>query len=165
MDLVLNGASLIYDATAESGVSHFLSVAAKQRGIPFISLYGTPGVWGGTVIRVAPAKTKGCWMCFQYALRDGLIPHPPSDINGNIQAAGCGDISFTGTSFELGDIVNQGVCMAVSTLCAPEGGYPELNGDIGVLSLVDDHANPVFPRRSGHQLTIHPGCPYCKQTS
>jgi len=161
MDAVLDGASMIYDATAETGASHFLSEEAKKRGIHFVSVYATPGVWGGAAMRVVPASTKGCWMCFQYALKDGLIPSPPVNRDANIQAVGCGDISFVGTSFELDNIVSAGVRLAASTLCSPEDGYQELNGDIGILSLVDELGNHIFPKWSAHHLDTHPACPYC----
>lgn len=161
VDEALRDVSMIVDAAAETGVSHFLSEEAKKRAIPFVSLYGTPGVWGGAVMRHLPGLTEGCWMCFQYALRDGLIPNPPTNRSGNIQAAGCGDISFTGTSFELDNIVSAGVRLVVSILSAPEHGYSDLNGDVGILSLVDDHGHNIFPRWSTYQLLKHPDCPYC----
>lgn len=158
---ILDDVSLIYDATAEIGVNHFLSREAQNRKIPYICIFGTPGVWGGVAIRVVPNITEGCWMCFQYLLTDGMIPSPPTNRDGNIQAAGCGDISFTGASFELDNIVSTGVRLAVGTLCSFEAGYPNLNPDVGVLSLVDEYGNPKFPTWSGHKLTKHPNCPYC----
>lgn len=158
---ILDDVSLIYDATAEIGVNHFLSREAQNRKVPYVSVYGTPGVWGGVTMRVVPNITEGCWMCFQYLLTDGMIPSPPTNRDGNIQAAGCGDISFTGASFELDTIVSAGVRLAVSTLCSPDGGYRNLNADVGVLSLVDEYGNPKFPTWSGHKLTKHPNCPYC----
>ena len=165
MDEILSNASLIYDATAEIGVSHFLSEEAKKRGIPFISVYGTPGVWGGAIIRCLPEnEDSGCWMCYQYALKDGLIPTPPRNRNGDVQAAGCGDISFTGTSFELANLVSSGVRFAMGTLCRSENGYPDIPTDIAVLSLVDDYGNAIFPKWTTHHLNKHPECPYCNET-
>ncbi|KGO95111.1 ThiF family adenylyltransferase [Flavobacterium subsaxonicum] len=160
---IISGASLIYDATAETGVSHYLSEEAKKRDISFLSIYGTPGVWGGVVMRYIPKLTKGCWMCFQYALKNGDIPHPPTNLNGNVQAVGCGDITFTGTSFELDNIVSAGVRLAIGTICKLESGYADMPGDIGILSLIDDHGNPIFPKWTTHQLTKHPDCPYCNK--
>ena len=167
LDEVLLEASLIYDATAEAGVSHFLSEEAKRREIPFISLYGTPGVWGGAVMRHIPKTSQGCWMCYQYSLRDGIIPTPPTNRDGSVQAAGCGDISFTGTSFELDNIVSTGVRFAISTLCKSESGYPDIDTDVGILSLIDDYGHPIFPKWTSHILQQHIDCPYCqkKQTS
>lgn len=160
LEEILSEASLIYDATAEGGVSDFLCARAKERNIPFICVYGTPGIWGGVVMRYIPYVT-GCRMCFQYALQDGTIPKPPADDKGSIQAVGCGDISFTGTSFELGNIVNSGVRTAIGVLCDESGGYPNISGDVGILSLVDKNGNPTFPIWSAHQLNRHPSCPYC----
>ena len=161
IDQILNGVSLIYDATAESGVSHLLSDEARRREIIYTSVYATPGVWGGVVMRYIPGVTQGCWMCLQYALKEGLIPSPPANRDGNIQAAGCGDISFTGTSFELDNIVSSGVRLAISSLCLNEKGYPNMNTDIGILSLIDDYGNPIFPKWTSHLLDKHSNCPYC----
>lgn len=163
LDEVLLEASLIYDATAEAGVSHFLSEEARKRRIPFMSIYGTPGVWGGAVMRYIPETTEGCWMCYQYSLRDGIIPTPPTNRDGNVQAAGCGDISFTGTSFELDNIVCAGVRLAISTLCKSHSGYPYIEADVGILSLIDDHGYPIFPKWTSHILKQHIDCPYCQK--
>ncbi|MVN90525.1 ThiF family adenylyltransferase [Mucilaginibacter aquatilis] len=159
---ILADTSLIYDATAEIGVNHFLSLEAQQRKIPYVCVYGTPGVWGGVCLRIVPGITEGCWMCFQYSLVDGTIPVPPLNRDGDIQAAGCGDISFMGASFELANIVNSGVRQVVGILCSGEGGgYHDLNADVGILSLVDDFGNPKFPSWLSYQLKKHPQCPYC----
>jgi hypothetical protein len=160
---VLLEASLIYDATAEVGVSHFLSEEAKRLEIPFISLYGTPGVWGGAVMRHIPKSNQGCWMCYQYSLRDGIIPTPPTNRDGSVQSAGCGDISFTGASFELDNIVSTGVRFAISTLCKSESGYPDIDADVGILSLIDDYGHPIFPKWTSHILQKHIDCPYCQK--
>jgi hypothetical protein len=161
LDEMIDGVSMIYDATAEAGISHFLSQEAKNREIPYLCVYGTQGVWGGAVMRTGLGITEGCWMCFQYGLFDGTYPSPPVDSNGSIQTAGCGDISFTGASFELSNIVSSGVRLAISTLCSDEEGYENMNADIGILALVDDNQNPILPHWSSHQLAIHPQCPYC----
>lgn len=160
---VLSDVSLIYDATAETGVTHFLAEESRKRGIPLISIYGTPGVWGGAVMRYIPNLTEGCWMCFQHNLYDGLIPSPPAKQEGIVQAAGCGDLSFTGASFELDNIVSAGVRLAVSTMCLGEDGYPNLPSDIGILSLVDDYGNPIFPKWTSHKLEKNSKCPYCNK--
>ncbi|OJW82320.1 MAG: hypothetical protein BGO69_17170 [Bacteroidetes bacterium 46-16] len=158
---ILDKASLIYDATAEIGISHFLFNEAKKRNLPFVSIYATPGVWGGVVLKVVPSQTEGCWMCLRYALEDGSIPDPPANPDGNIQAAGCGDISFVGTSFELQNIALAGVRMAIGILTALEGGYTDLKADVGVLSLVDKDYQSILPQWAEYQLKKHPNCPYC----
>lgn len=163
MDEILSDVSMIYDATAESGITHFLSEEARKRIIPFLSIYGTQGVWGGAIMRSIPNITEGCWMCFQYGLHDGTYHTPPANYNGRIQAPGCGDISFIGTSFELNNIVNAGVRLAVSTLCLDTTGYQNIEADIGILSLVDENEKPIFPKWISYQLIKHSECPYCNK--
>jgi hypothetical protein len=160
---MLSDVSLIYDATAETGINQYLANQAKERGIPYVSIYATPGVWGGVVLRVIPGVTDGCWLCAQYSLEDGTFSKPATNEDGNIQAIGCGDISFIGTSFELENIVAAGIRMAISTLCQDRDGYPILASDIGVLSLVDDHGNPVFPRWTEYPLLKNNSCPDCSK--
>ena len=162
LDEVFSDVSLIFDASAEIGVMNYLSLQAKERGIPYISIEATEGVLGGQIMRVNPKNTKGCWMCLQYAQFNGLIPVPPKDNSGKLQAIGCGDLSFTGTSFDLQNISTAGVRLAVSTLCegAAEG-YPSLDLDVSILSLVDDTGKAISPQWKDYKLDIHPQCPYC----
>lgn len=65
------GVALVYDATAEQGVNHFLSDYAWEHRIPYIAVDGTIGGWGGRVCRIAPGTTEGCWICYQLAFADG----------------------------------------------------------------------------------------------
>ena len=158
---LLEGASLLFDASVESGVSHYLSNLAKSKGIPYISIYATPGAWGGLVMRVVPGKTEGCWMCFKHAQDTGIIPVPVKDDDGEIQAAGCGNQTFTGASFDLQNVSLAGVRLAISTiLSGTPGGYPDFNWDVGVVKLMDNH-NPIAPTWETFPLNIHTNCPYC----
>lgn len=161
LDQLLDGISLLFDASAELGVSQFLAEEAKKRNIPFVSIYATPGAWGGLVMRVVPGKTAGCWMCLQHA-KDDTIPTPRSNAAGEIQAPGCGDLTFTGASFDLQNIVLAGVRLAIATICAgaPDA-YSEVSWDVGVLNLVDENHRPVPPSWQIFPLERHPNCPYC----
>ena len=162
---LLDGASLLFDASAEPGVSHFLSEEAKRRGLPYISLYTTPGAWGGLIMRVVPEKTQGCWMCLQYA-KGAAIPIPKSDAAGQVQAPGCGDLTFTGASFDLQNVALAAVRLAVSTLCVGvAGGYPDVAWDVGVVSLVDEDNRPIPPNWQTFALRVDPRCPYCATTT
>jgi molybdopterin/thiamine biosynthesis adenylyltransferase len=162
LDEFLDGVSLLYDASAEVGVSHFLSEEAKKRGIPYVCLYGTHGALGGSVMRVVPGKGTGCWMCLEYHKTRGSIPIPVKDDAGEIQAAGCGDLTFTGASFDMQNIVLAGVRLSIATLLSTrEGGYPDMDWDVGILSLVDADKKPIAPSWETSPLHIHPECPYC----
>lgn len=165
LDEFFNGISLLFDASAELGVSHFLSYEAKKRKIPYVCIYATEGAWGGLMMRVVPGKTEGCWMCLQYAKRDkpnDLIP--VRDGEGKVQAAGCGDLTFTGASFDLQHVTLAGVRMAVSVLCSDEdNGYPDLKWDVGILKLMEPGNGPTPPQWEVSPLKIHPECPYCHE--
>lgn len=166
MDAFLDGVSLLFDASAEVGVNHFLSVEAKKRGISYISLYTTPGAWGGLIMRVVPGKTEGCWMCLQHAKYNQTIPTPVSDVAGEVQAPGCGDLTFTGASFDMQNISLAAVRLAVSTLsAATTGGYPDVAWDVGVVSLVDEAKQPIPPSWKTFPLKADPNCPYCPNVS
>lgn len=154
--------SLLFDATAEKGVMHYLSQEAKLREIPYIQIEASEGAVGGQIIRVNPGKAQGCWMCLQHAQYNGQIPIPPNDSSGKVQAVGCGDLSFTGTSFDLQNISTAGVRLAISTLCeGAETGYPQLDWDVSVLSLVDATGKAISPLWQDYSLAVHPNCPYC----
>jgi molybdopterin/thiamine biosynthesis adenylyltransferase len=77
--------SLVYDATAERGVMHFLSQQTRFRHLPYISISATEGAVGGKIMRVIPGKTEGCWMCLQWQEFEETVPEPPSDSSGKIQ--------------------------------------------------------------------------------
>lgn len=154
--------SLIFDATAEIGVNHYLSQISKKQKLPYVCIYGTNNGWGGVVLRIIPNKTEGCWMCFRYALYDETIKKPAEDTAKEIQPTGCADPTFTGSSFDLSNISLAGVRLAVSTLCSEtENGYPDMDWDVGIVSFRDGNGKPIAPNWEIYQLNTHPKCPYC----
>lgn len=156
------GASIIFDATAEIGVQHYLSDIAAAIGIPYVSVVGTYGGWGGEVLCITPGRTEGCWMCYRFAVEDGTIPVCPADPDGRIQPRGCGDVTFTAAGFDMTQVALMGVRTAVATLCGEaEGGYPAAPWDVLTLTLRDESGRLVVPVIRGHQLRKHPGCPRC----
>lgn len=155
----LDGVDLIVDATAEWCVSHFLSDIAKQRGIPYIWLTGTPGGWGGVVGRILPNQTKGCWKCFQNYLNDGTIKRPSQANTPDIQPVGCFHPTFTGTGFDMDHISLAAARLAASTLCSGEqGGYPDFEWDVGVLDLWKGETAPIAPSWQTYKLDKFTGC-------
>lgn len=162
MDDLLNGVDLLFDASAELGIQFFLSQQARERDIAYIAVSATTGGWGGRVMRVVPGITNGCWTCMMHALTDGLVPRPPADPEGNLQPVGCADPTFTGSGFDLAPVVSEGVRMAVSTLCAEaEGGYPQLDWDVGILSLRGQDGQPIPASWWTSALSVHPDCLTC----
>ncbi|KAA0686242.1 hypothetical protein DS837_11135 [Azospirillum brasilense] len=133
---LLDGVDVIFDATAEVGVQHFLSDWARARGIPFIYASATPGACGGIVARFMPGDGQGCWRCLQHALyTDKTIAEPPFADNGEILPPGCNHPTFTGASFDLVEVSLQAVRVIVRALDdrqpRPESGYAILSFDEG----------------------------------
>lgn len=158
---MLAGASLVYDAMAEIGIQHFLSDAARAQGIPYIAVSGTQGGWGGLVVRIRPDGDAGCWYCFRRAQLEGRIPPAPHDPGGVVQPAGCGDPTFMGASFDLVSVALAGVRTAVATLSGPEGGYPDGDWDVLVITFRDPAGNPVPPNFQEFKIPKYPDCPSC----
>jgi molybdopterin/thiamine biosynthesis adenylyltransferase len=162
LDGLVEGASLIYDATAEFGVQHFLSEFARERGVSYVSVVATPGAWGGRVLRVRPGITPGCWSCLQYAEEDGTIPRAPADERGEVDPAGCGDPTFTGANVDLLTVALHGVRLAVSTLCADSPrGYPGVDWDVAVIRLRDPLGALIAPVVDVYPLARHERCRAC----
>jgi hypothetical protein len=158
----LDGADLIYDATAELGVQYYLSEVARKCEIPYVCLWTRQGIWGGLVARIDPRHTRGCWLCLQHALDAGDIPGPPFDPAGRIQPLGCADPTFSGSSFDLNQLAAAGVRMAVSALTfSVPAGYPGEPWDILLWRTRDDAGRPVPPAAQSFSLGPNPNCPRC----
>jgi ThiF family protein/E2/UBC family protein B len=166
MARMLDGASLVYDATAEYGVQHFLSDQAQERGLPYIGIQASQGGWGGLVLRIRPGATEGCWNCAQLALADGTLQAPPwNEATGEVQPAGCADPTFTAANFDTMEVALTGVRGAVSVLCSNDSeAYPAITWDVAVLSLRNEGDDVLLPRWSSFQLRRHPACQACART-
>ncbi len=162
LEEMVEGASILIDATAEVGIQHFLSDMAAAKGLPFLLLDASYGAWGGTICRVRPGITAGCWMCFRHAIMEGTIPDAPADPNGEVQPVGCADPTFTGASFDLGMISLQAARLVVSTLCSQaSGGYPAIDADVIVAALHTGGEPLAAPAFTAFPLNAHPECKRC----
>jgi molybdopterin/thiamine biosynthesis adenylyltransferase len=147
-----NEVNLVYDATAEIGVQHFLSDISREREIPYLCVSTTSGGWGGIISRILPGRTQGCWRCLQIALNEGLIPSPPSSPVGSLQPIGCADPTFTGAGIDVEQIALAGVRLGISTLLTGRsGGYPDVDWDVAVISMRDSQGAITTP----HFETFH----------
>jgi molybdopterin/thiamine biosynthesis adenylyltransferase len=161
----LSGVDLVFDASAEFGVNHFLSYLAREIAIPYMAISTTPGAWGGRVTRIVPSRTIGCWMCLLAAVSDETIPPPPSDSRAPVQPAGCSAPTFTGASFDATEVSLSGVRVAVGTLCAgAEDAYPDFEWDVAILSLRESNGSPICPRWQTFSIPRNPACPACSIT-
>ena len=163
---MLDGASLLYDATAEWGVQRFLAGLARDRSLPYVGVQGTPGGWGGVVVRIVPGVTEGCWMCLQHWRSEPSssgIPAPPHDVeNGDIHPEGCADPTYAGANMDLAEVAIMGVRMAIGTLAGNKpGGYPSGAWDVAVLALRTEAGDAIPPTWTTHSLRRHPACTEC----
>lgn len=159
---LLQDIDLLYDATAEVGIQHLLSDLAKEKHIPYVSVFTTPGAWGGWVTRIRPGITKGCWMCLQHFWKDRAIPLPPEDSKELVQPAGCAAPTFTGAGFDIMEAVLTGVRVSVSTLCSEQAdAYPSIDWDVGILSLRDADGRVIAARWETFDLERHGSCEVC----
>jgi molybdopterin/thiamine biosynthesis adenylyltransferase len=156
----LVSSDLVYDATAEIGVQHVLSDAAREAHIPYVFVEGSPGMWGGIVARIVPGKT-GCWMCLQRKIASKEIEPPPMSPSSGLQPPGCGHPTFTGSGFDAVTIAMAGVRLAVQTLCASTGRYPESPADAIVIALRDEVGTAIPPSYTAYVHRPTPGCESC----
>ena len=158
----LAGVDLVFDASAELGVTYALADLARELVVPFVAISSTPGGWGGRVARIVPSRTPGCWMCLQQALLDERIAPPPFNPAEAVQPEGCAAPTFTGASFDVQEISLAGVRLAISTLCgADASGYPDVDWDVAVLT-IRDGAGLKMPSWKTYTLERHPLCQVCR---
>lgn len=162
---LLEGADLVVDATAEIGVTHFLSDLTRELGVPLLVASATEGGWGGRIALFGTAPDDPCWSCIRHHTADGTLPVPPSDpepATGHVHPAGCPDTTFTGTGFDVAAISNAAARLVAATLCGPtNGGYPPADWNVAIYRFRDtDNAYP------GHAETFtvsrHPECGSCQ---
>lgn len=155
-----NECDVIIDATVENAVNHLISNRCHALKIPYILAEGRRGGWGGLVARFLPGITEGCWTCLQNKLynetENDPIQKPPDDSTGDIQQAGCGDISFTGTHFDLVN-VSLAVVKMVANIFAEDESFP---WDVAVLKTVNEDNKPILPHWETYPLKVSQYCSY-----
>lgn len=167
LDCMFKESNLVFDATATPTVNNVLATLAAEQRIPYIFISGTPGMWGGRIVRIRPDKTEGCYYCYYLSIEDGSIPSPvdAGDEKGLVEPLGCSAPTFTGTYFDASEIAMGGVRLAISTLMeSTEGGYPKTNWDIAVINMRDADGNLIPPQWETFMLSKHPKCPHCNKS-
>jgi molybdopterin/thiamine biosynthesis adenylyltransferase len=160
LEEMLSGVDLVVDATANLNVQRMLSELALERKIPYVMVEARHGGWGGVVFRQLPEPGAACWYCLQHALQPsgGLENAPAAPVDG-VQPRGCGDVTFTGTGFDMTTIALDAVRRAIGTLCSDsEGGYPDPPGNVAIISLRAEDGSPSAPTWSTSMLAPHPAC-------
>ncbi|EMG38600.1 dinucleotide-utilizing enzyme possibly involved in molybdopterin or thiamin biosynthesis [Desulfocurvibacter africanus PCS] len=161
----LDKADLVLDSSANLNLGHLLSDFCRRRGIPYMGLALTMGVWGGHVLRIEPAS-EGCWMCYRLMLEDGAIrpANSADDTTGRVQPRGCAAPTYTGSSFDAHEVIMAGVRMAISTLTAGAATqYPAIPWDAAVVNLRDENGAAIAPKWETYKVEQHPRCPCAKK--
>jgi molybdopterin/thiamine biosynthesis adenylyltransferase len=156
---VLSRTDLIVDATAEFALQRMLSDLALEHHVPYIGAHATLGGFGGQVLRLEHGRT-GCWRCVRLYEEDGLIALPPSlPEESQVQPLGCAGSTYTGGSFDLGEVSLMVSRLAISTLAnESEFGFQY---DVATLSLRDEGGRRVAPVWSSYNARPHPRCERC----
>jgi hypothetical protein len=153
-----DGVDLIYDATAEEGISYPLSEEARRRSCIYVATYALAGAWGGRVVRMRPNVTAGCWVCYKLAVDDQTIPTPPSD-QTMIQPVGCSEPTFTGANFDMQHVTLLGVRAAALSLIQRTAKIPrDMVDDVFTIALRTATGDPVLPAWSSFALSRHQKC-------
>lgn len=172
----LNEVDILVDATAEIAVNQHLQNVAREKNIPYVWAYGSPGGWGGVIGRSVPGRTEGCYECVQYRMRDAGIYQgkqtpgapspiilPPSENLPDVQPVGCFHPTFRGTGFDMDQVSEMAARLVVATLCQDANAnldcYPDFPWDVAVLSQWDaEIGKPTVPNWTTYTLDRHGEC-------
>lgn len=160
LEEMLSGVDAVVDATANLNVQRMLSELALERKIPYVMVEARYGGWGGVVFRQSPEPGAACWYCLQHALQPGGgLDNAPAAPTEGVQPRGCGDVTFTGTGFDMTTIALDAVRRAIGSLCSgTDGGYPDAPGNVAIISLRAEDGSPCAPAWSTSTLSPHPAC-------
>lgn len=151
---ILPKVDLVIDGSASHGVTTLLDERCRQVGVPLVSLFATPTLEGGAVMRFA--GEGGCANCLEYAWERGLVTRPPGSNNDDqlIQPPGCAERTFIGAGYDLQELSLQAIRLVVQTLSEQQPS----SSVIQTLSLVDDEGQRCPPRWRIDHLQTHPEC-------
>lgn len=155
LQALLAQVDLVVDASTSNGVLNILGDYCRELGLPLISLYASPPVHGGEVVRFAPAS--GCPTCRDLAADGATIPRAAGfgELASLQQPPGCAERTFTGASFDLQELSLQAVRLAIETLRDPQAATHSL---VQVLSLVDPQGRRTLPSWSQSVLPKSAAC-------
>lgn len=170
---LFDGVDLIFDATGSHAVGLFLSDCAARLSVSFVNVTTTFGCWGGRVMALRP-KDGACFDCVYHHVDDRNTDRtepenrliPPEQPGGEIRPIGCGDATYTGTSFDAAAIVAVGVRAAVSLLCDREdGAYPAMGWNVATVWNRTYEGFPLAGRTFEFDLERHEDCRECRRRS
>jgi len=154
LDRLLDGATLIVDASAENRLQQLVADLAREREVDQVFLSATEGARGGQVALIVPGR-GGCWLCWKLHVEDEAIPLPPAEEGTGVQPRGCGSSTFTGASFDLLPIVAHAARVCAAALHPAQA----IGSTVWICALPEDPIGP--PAWSSHPIAVHPRCPVC----
>lgn len=165
---LLADAHLIVDATAEVGVTYYLSDLTREMGLPLLIVSTTEGGWGGRVVHLGTGDDAPCWYCIEAHTDDGTLPTPPRDpdaARGNVHPAGCVTTTFTATGFDVATMSLAAMRLAASLLASGANDcYPPADWNVAIYTFRD--ASAALPGSAKpFAVTRHPACESCKTRS
>lgn len=150
---------MIIDATADPAVTRYLAALCLAADTPFLHVSGTAGGWGGTVVRIDPQITPGCWSCLEHHRADGTFPAPPADpADDRLHPVGCALPTFAGAAADLDTIALHAVRVITDRLAGSDTDTALMSADLFIATLHGANG-PVPARWEYGRLTTHPACP------
>jgi molybdopterin/thiamine biosynthesis adenylyltransferase/ubiquitin-protein ligase len=152
---LVGAADAVVDMTAEVTANHILADMAAWASKPYVVANATPGAWGGMVFQVRPAHDDACWMCMRTSLYPDSDNLPVADPDGLIHPPGCAARTFSGTSFDLAEIIDE----AIRVICGILGSaYPLTTWQLGVCNLRSKDGGRIPPNWRGLDIKRRKGC-------
>jgi len=154
LETVLPEVDLVVDGSASHGVTALLAERCRQLNLPLISLFATPTLEGGAVVR--HSGDGGCPNCLEWAWDLGKITPPPGRGSDDslTQPPGCAERTFIGAGYDLQELSLQAVRLVVETLSQKKVG----DSLIQTLSFIDDKNHRCPPCWRVDMLPKHPKC-------
>ncbi|GAB6263216.1 ThiF family adenylyltransferase [Photobacterium sp. R1] len=153
----LEDADIIVDASAEQGVSYFLSHRLNALNAPSVVVTTRPGTWGGEVWNLTNPDGP-CWSCLQRYQHENALPMPNGDDSGsNIQPGGCSALTSEGYGFES-DLVSLHAVRAVIGSLTCETGFPKVDWHAININLRSDKNTHSDPLALTFTFNKHPDC-------
>ncbi|MEX2375458.1 MAG: ThiF family adenylyltransferase [Dehalococcoidia bacterium] len=155
LDPLLAEADLVIDGSASHGITNLLADRCRGAGITLISLFATPTLEGGAVVR--HAGDGGCPNCLEHAWHNGDIEPPAGRGAGDdalMQPPGCGERTFVGANYDLQELSLQAVRLTVVTLTTDA----KVSSVVQTLSFIDEAGQRSPPRWRVDPLPRHAAC-------
>jgi molybdopterin/thiamine biosynthesis adenylyltransferase len=153
----ISSSDLVVDTTGSHGVSRWLNERVFLLGVPAVFVSVTNGAWAGEIVRVVPSQTA-CWLCWNSQYGDDT---PPGEPTRGVFPPGCGQPSFTGSTFETGMVANLATSLITATLLPENEGMAKFDGDY--LRWIGRTERDYVLKTEILSVAKRPGCALCNR--